>query len=125
MRDHRKLEVFALADALALRVYEVTQRFPDDERYGLTAQLRKAAVSVAANIVEGAARPSQADFLRLLSIAYASACELDYEISLARRLGYVPPPAGPEMTDRTSQMCRALRGLIVALRSNERVRASM
>jgi four helix bundle protein len=69
MRDHRKLEVFALADALALRVYEVTQRFPDDERYGLTAQLRKAAVSVAANIVEGAARPSQADFLRLLSIA--------------------------------------------------------
>ncbi len=125
MRDHRKLEVFALADALALRVYEVTQRFPDDERYGLTAQLRKAAVSVAANIVEGAARPSQADFLRLLSIAYASACELDYEISLARRLGYVPPPAGPEMTDRTSRMCRALRGLIVALRSNDRVRAPM
>jgi four helix bundle protein len=116
MRDHRKLDVFRLADALALRIYEATKAFPEDERYGLSAQLRRAAVSVAANIVEGAARSSQADFLRMLGIAYASACELEYEISLARRLGYVPPPTGPELSDLTSQTCRSLRGLIHALR---------
>ena len=120
MRDHRKLDVFRLADALALRIYDATRRFPDEERYGLSAQVRKAAVSVAANIVEGAARSSHADFLRLLGIAYASACELEYEVSLARRLGYIPPPAGPELSDMTSQTCRSLRGLIQALRNSPR-----
>ena len=120
MRDHRKLDVFKLADTLALRIYDATRRFPDEERYGLSAQVRKAAVSVAANIVEGAARSSHADFLRLLGIAYASACELEYEVSLARRLGYIPPPVGPELSDMTSQTCRSLRGLIQALRNSPR-----
>ncbi len=118
MRDHRKLDVFKLADALALRIYEASKAFPEDERYGLSAQVRRAAVSVVANIVEGAARSSQADFVRVLGIAYASACELDYEVSLARRLGYIPLPNGPELSDLTSQTCRALRGLIQALRNS-------
>ncbi len=121
MRDHRKLDVFKLADALALRIYEASKAFPEDERYGLSAQVRRAAVSVVANIVEGAARSSQADFVRVLGIAYASACELDYEVSLARRLGYIPSPNGPELSDLTSQTCRALRGLIQALRNSRAV----
>ncbi len=121
MRDHRKLDVFKLADALALRIYEASKAFPEDERYGLSAQVRRAAVSVVANIVEGAARSSQADFVRVLGIAYASACELDYEVSLARRLGYIPLPNGPELSDLTSQTCRALRGLIQALRNSRAV----
>ncbi len=118
MRDHRRFDVFKLADGLALRVYEISQEFPDDERFGLATQMRRAAVSVAANIVEGAARPTQADFLRLLGIAYASACELEYEVSLARRLGYLPPPTGPELSDLTSQTCRALRAFIQAIKTS-------
>jgi four helix bundle protein len=116
MRDHRKLEVFGLADSLAICVYEATRRFPDDERYGLTSQLRRAAVSVGTNIVEGAARHSDADFLRFLTIAYGSACELEYELSLAERLGYLSELN--ELTQGASRICRALRGLISTIRSS-------
>ena len=119
MRDHRRLQVFALADSLTLGVYEATKRFPDDERYGLTSQMRRAAVSVGANIVEGAARSSEADFLRLLSIAYSSACELEYEISLAMRLGYLCSAQYTPLERGASRTCRALRGLIGSIRKNQ------
>jgi four helix bundle protein len=114
MRDHRKLEAFGLADALALRVYYITKTFPDDERYGLTSQLRRAAVSIGANIVEGSARTSEADYVRLLTISYSSACELEYEISLADRLGYISEEVAPEIRLLASRTCRALRGLVNA-----------
>jgi four helix bundle protein len=115
MRDHRKLEAFALADALALCVYEITRTFPDDEKYGLTSQLRRAAVSIGANIVEGSARSTQADYLRFLTIAYSSACELEYELSLANRLGYIPQQANGRLSVLASRTCRTLRGLVKAL----------
>jgi four helix bundle protein len=117
MRDHRKLEVFGLADSLAICVYRATKGFPDDERYGLTSQLRRAAVSIGANIVEGAARPSSADFLRLLTIAYSSACELEYEISLADRLGYIALRDRMELHELSYSTCRALASLIRSVRS--------
>ncbi|HEY4340109.1 MAG TPA: four helix bundle protein [Steroidobacteraceae bacterium] len=116
MRDHRRLEVFALADALALHVYTATRQFPEDERYGLTSQIRRAAVSIGANIVEGAARSSDADFLRLLTIAYGSARELEYEISLAIRLGYLPNEDRHSLHEEALRTCRALYGLILAIR---------
>jgi four helix bundle protein len=116
MRDHRRLEVFALADSLALSVYKCTKSFPNEEKYGLTSQLRRAAVSIAANIVEGAARFSDADFVRILGIAYGSACELEYELSVASRLGYLTESDCSELGDLSSRTCRALRGLIAAIR---------
>jgi four helix bundle protein len=115
MRDHRKLEVFRLADSLTLQLYRLTQRFPATERFGLTSQLRRAAVSVGANIVEAAARSSQAEFRHMLTIAYGSACELEYEISLAGRLGYLPAPEFEDLHQLASRVCRALRGLIRAI----------
>jgi four helix bundle protein len=120
MRDHRKLEVFGLADSLAMRIYQVTRSFPEDEKYGLSSQLRRAAVSIGANIVEAAARPSQADFIRLLTIAYGSACELEYEISLADRLGYITSIDGPDLHILASRTCRALGSLIRAIRAKNR-----
>jgi len=116
MRDHRRLEVFDLADSLALLVYKSTKRFPNEEKYGLTSQVRRAAVSIAANIVEGAARLSDADFVRMLSIAYGSACELEYELSLAARLGYFSDIEYSEINSLSSRTCRALRSLITAVR---------
>lgn len=120
MRDHSKLKVFQLADSLALLVYRHSKQFPADEKFGLTSQVRRAAVSIAANIVEGAARPSESDFARFLVIAYGSTRELEYELSIATRLGYLTPSGTAELNDRTSQTGRALRALIVRLQKQSR-----
>lgn len=88
MRDHKKLRAFELADELALFIYRKTRSFPKEEAYGLTAQMRRAAVSVPSNIVEGCARQSQTEYVRFLEIAFASLRELHYQFDLAQRLGY-------------------------------------
>ena len=89
MRDHTKLRAFELADEVAMLTYQMTAAFPKDEIYGLTAQMRRAAVSVPSNIVEGCARDSQADYLRFLHIAFGSLRELNYQFSLSSRLDFL------------------------------------
>jgi four helix bundle protein len=88
MRDHTKLRAFELSDEVAFLIYQVTRKFPKEEIYGLTSQMRRAAVSVPSNIVEGCARESQAEYLRFLEIAFGSLRELHYQFSLSKRLGY-------------------------------------
>ncbi|NLD92304.1 MAG: four helix bundle protein [Fibrobacter sp.] len=89
MRDHTKLRAFNLAGELVIVIYQITRLFPKEEMYGLVSQMRRAAVSVASNIVEGCARSSDAEFVRFLDIAFGSLRELLYQYSLAIRLGYV------------------------------------
>lgn len=115
MRNHSKLKVFQLADKLAIQIYSRTTAFPREERYGLSSQMRRAAVSTVANIVEGAARPSEADFARFLAIAYGSARELEYEITLAKRLAYLTSDDSTHLLDAASQTGKALRSLILTL----------
>ena len=88
MRDHTKLRAFELADEVVLLIYQATRKFPKEEIYGLTSQMRRAAVSVPSNIVEGCARESQAEYLRFLEIAFGSLRELHYQFGLSKRLGY-------------------------------------
>jgi len=89
MRDHLNLRAFVLADEIAIEVYRITQKFPKEEMYGLKAQIRRAAISVPSNIVEGCTRKSQKDFYRFLEIAYGSLKELKYQCQLANKLGMV------------------------------------
>jgi four helix bundle protein len=85
-RDHRKLRVFSLVDELIVQVYKASRRFPVEERYGLQAQLRRAAVSTATNIVEGSARRTTKEYLHFLNVAIGSAAEAQYLIGLSGRL---------------------------------------
>jgi len=88
MRDLTKLRAFELADELALLMYKVTNGFPNKEIYGLTSQMRRSAVSVPSNIVEGFARESLTEYVRFLEIAFGSCKECHYQFTLAVRLGY-------------------------------------
>lgn len=116
MRDHRKLRAFQLADELVVAVYQLTTSFPSHEQFGMTAQIRRAAVSIPSNIVEGCARHTEADYLRFLDVAYGSACELEYQLALAVRLGYMDNDSHMSIRGMCTETCKVLGGLIRSLR---------
>ena len=88
-RPHEQLDVWQDAMDLVVLTYRFSQQFPDSERFSLTAQIRRAAVSVPSNIAEGAARRSRPEYLRFLSIARGSLAELSTQVQIAVRLGFV------------------------------------
>ena len=115
MRDHTKLDVYHVADQLVLMVYVKTRAFPKDEMFCLTSQMRRSALSIPSNIVEGCARDTEADYLHFLDMAYGSARELQYQISVAERLGYLKQADDIKLL--SEQTAKQLNALICALRN--------
>ena len=101
---------------MALAIYKETRSFPRQEVFGLTSQLRRAAVSIASNIVEGAARFSEAEYLRFLDTAYGSAREVEYQVGLAFRLGFLPEQSHRQLSALTVETSKVLNGLLRSLR---------
>ena len=116
MRDFRKLEVAAHARDLVVVVYESTARFPAHERYGLAAQMRRAAVSVVSNIAEGTGRGGEREFLRFLYIALGSATELAIQVDLAMALGFMNVEDGESLVDRANHVQRMLNRFTASVR---------
>jgi four helix bundle protein len=92
VQSYRDLKVWQIAVQLTLEVYRITTTFPRSEQFGLTSQLRRAAVSVASNIAEGHARSTRGEYRSLLSVARGSAIEVEVQLFLAEQLGYVEAP---------------------------------
>lgn len=89
MKHFRHLQVWEKYHELTLTVYSVTKAFPKEELFGLTSQVRPASASIPTNIAEGCGRGSDADFSRFLQVAFGSACEVEYQLQLARDLRYI------------------------------------
>lgn len=113
-RDHRKLTAFQLADKMAMDIYYATRTLPPEEKYGLQSQIRRAALSVPTNIVEGCYRSGQKEYLQFLRIALASAAEARYLLSFATRLELVV--FEDDICDR---VLRTLQALIQSIESGE------
>ncbi len=115
MRDYTKIEARKRSDVLTVAIYERTRTFPKEEIYGLTAQLRRAAYSVPANIVEGSARESKRDYLHFLYIARGSLSETQYFLHLSHRLGYLSDSNNQLLAVQVKVSFGCLHGLIGAV----------
>ena len=117
MRPHENLDVWKKSVDFSVAVYKITEAFPRDERFGLTSQIRRASVSIAANIAEGAARRSEKEFLNFLSIAQGSASEVETEILIAFRLGYLSNESFESAKQSLDEIGRIITGLCSHIRS--------
>ena len=115
MRDYRNILAWQRADDMTVAVYECTTKFPREEVYGVTSQLRRAAYSVPANIAEGSARESVKDYLHFLYIARASLTETQYFIHLSLRLGFTDVKSHDSLMGAVKSTFRTLHGLIKAV----------
>jgi len=111
-KSHKRLDVWHKSFELAKLIYEVTKKFPSEEKYGLVSQLRRAAVSIPSNIAEGSARQTKKDALYLFVVARGSLSELDTQIELARSLEMIDAADYMLLTDQINSVDSLLSGFI-------------
>ncbi len=119
MRPHENLEVWKKAVEFVVSIYKRTKDFPSDERFGLTSQIRRASVSIPANLAEGAARQSDKEFLQFLAIAQGSCSEVETELLISSKLGFLPQQEYAELKAETDSIGRMLIGLSKHLKSKK------
>lgn len=119
MRNFHELKVWEKAHNLTLSVYRATSGFPAEERFGLTAQIRRAAASVGANIAEGCGKGTEPEFGRYLQIALGSASELEYHLLLAKDLGFLPDCS---LEEESRALKRMLTRFLQAINERQPVR---
>lgn len=118
MRNYKNIIAWEKADKLTIEIYRETRNFLKEEIYGLTSQLRRSAYSVSANIAEEAARETDADFLKFLTIARGSLTETEYFLHLAYKLEYLPENKYKELTSLVNETFSTLHGLIKSIKTN-------
>ena len=121
MKDFRDLKVWDRTHRMTLQVYRVTKGFPREELYGLTSQIRRCSASIAANIAEGCGRRGNGEFHRFLQIASGSASELDYQLLLARDLGFLEDGTYQEVYKGLAELRRMLTAWILRVDTERRM----
>lgn len=112
MRDYKNIKAYQYANKLTLGIYRISKFFPKDELYGLTSQVRRAAVSIVANIAEGASRQHKKDYLNFLFNARGSIAELECLLDLVHQLGYFDPINFEKINQLRTETAKTLVGLI-------------
>ncbi len=118
MKDFRQLKVWEKAHQLALAVYKTTTKFPKEELYGLTSQIRRASMSIPTNIAEGCGRNTDAEFARFLQIAMGSASETEYQLILAHDLEFLAKENYERLHSEVEGVKRMLASLLKTIRAN-------
>jgi len=118
MKDFRQLKVWEKSHQLALAVYKATKDFPKEELYGLTSQIPRSSMSIPTNIAEGCGRNTDKEFARFLQIAMGSASETEYQLILARDLGFLSQDSYGALQNEVEEVKRMLASLLKTLRAN-------
>jgi four helix bundle protein len=118
LTNYKELKVWKKSYQLCLDVYTLTEGFPKDERFGLTSQIRRSAISVPSNIAEGYGRKTIADYIKFLYIAYGSNCELETQIMLSGDLNFIDKIALNTIMEEINEVERMLKALINSLKNN-------
>lgn len=118
MKDFNQLKVWEKAHTLVLKIYKTTKSFPEDEKFGLTSQLRRAAASIPTNISEGCGRNGDKELARFLSIAAGSASEVEYQLLLAYDLAYIKKETYSGYHSEINEIKRMLNSFIQKLNAN-------
>jgi len=117
LKTYKDLIAWQKSYSLCLEIYRATKIFPQSEQYGLTAQMKRSALSVPSNIAEGYVRHGTRDYIRFLYIAYASLAELETQLLLAKDLGYIKSDDFKQIIGLQNEVQRVMRGLIESLKS--------
>jgi four helix bundle protein len=123
-KPHRRLDAWNSSVDLVMAIYQITERFPQEERFALISQLRRAATSVPSNIAEGAARQTKKEFANYIHIAQGSHSELDTHLEIARRLNYVPDGDWEKLDGQIQRIDKMLSGLLRHLKKNGRLQTA-
>ena len=115
LKHYKELLVWQKSYKLCLKIYGIAPNLPSEEKFGLTSQIKRSAVSIPSNIAEGYGRKTTADYIRMLYISYGSVCELETQILLAGDLGFVEESKLKSLNDDIDEIERMLKALIKSL----------
>jgi len=116
MSDYKKLKVWEDAHQFTIDIYNITQKFPNNEQYGLTSQIRRSSSSIPTNIVEGCGQLDNGNLIRFLGISKGSAFEVEYQLLLAKDLKYINEKDYDELNEKIQKIISMLTNLIKSLR---------
>lgn len=120
MSDYKKLKVWEDAHKFTVDIYNITKKFPNNEQYGLTSQIRRSSSSIPTNIVEGSGQLDNGNLIRFLGIAKGSAFETEYQLLLAKDLTYINEKDYDELNEKIQKIISMLTNLIKSLRSRQK-----